>query len=179
MRAIATFLVMTLFVSCSQSNREQVMTSMPYSSLGETLKSQYDRSNLQVEKRVKLDDKEETKVLSMDSIKWGKEISFLDEINPNRPEYVGAFVETIDPSKMQLKLKAEEKGALKQLIVEKNGEEIKRIVATIYEDKEIYSHKREVSIAFRDNLISKYLISGYQKMLFKDTIYFEIEGSIL
>lgn len=131
-------------------------------------------------KEVWLDGKSESKLLEMDSILWKKELSFLKEINPNTPEYVGAFERSsiINKNEIHLILNSDEKGELKKFSYTLEEETYSTIKATIHEDKEVYSHHREFDLSFEKGLLKSYEINGYQKIVLKDTIAFRIKGTL-
>ena len=150
-----------------------------YPDLDDLLKSQVSKlGDLRLQKEVWLDDESELKPLAMDSVSWKKELSFLEEINPNQPEYVGAFVKVIENGQTQLKLREGEKGSLKSLIYKKSEGSIIYIQATIHEDKDVYVHHQEIEVNFSGGLTTSYSIDGYQKIMMKDTIKFKIKGKI-
>lgn len=131
-----------------------------------------------LKKEVWLDGKNEVKMLDMDTTEWKKELSFLKEINPNTPEYVSAFRKVENESEIQLKLSSGEKGELKMLTYSLNDDGFTIIKATIHEEKEVYVHHRDFDLSFEKGLLKSYEITGYQKIVLKDTIEFKIVGSI-
>lgn len=135
-------------------------------------------SSNKLEKEVWLDGKSESKTLDMDTTLWKKELSFLKEINPNTPEYVGAFEKTETDSAIHLILKSNEKGELKRVSYSMEGKNYSNIKAIIHEDKEVYSHHREFKINLENGLLKNYEITGYQKIVLKDTIQFRIIGVV-
>ncbi len=129
-------------------------------------------------KEVSLEGTREMKELEMDSALWGKELSFLEEINPNRPEYAGVFIENTDGGNLKLVLGEGERGSLQQVNYELLNNEIQKISAVIYEEKGIYVHSKNIEVKLSEGRITDFLIQGYQKIIFKDTISFWIEGRI-
>lgn len=132
-----------------------------------------------VEKTVTLGDESEFNQLKFDSTEWGKELDFLEEINPNQREYIGAFSKSETGSSINLKLNKGEKGALKSLTYSIINKQYQYINASLHENKDVYIHHREIAMKFKDGLLSSYKIDGYQKMLFKDTVRFGISGEVL
>ena len=114
----------------------------------------------------------------MDSSAWASELSFMKEIFPNKPEYVGVFDRFSNGNKVTLLLKAGEPGILKRLEIS-NSETSSEITATVHEDKDVYVHHREVNIKLNSGIIQSFDIQGYQKMLLNDTVWFAISGVIL
>lgn len=146
-----------------------------YPDFEELMKDQVDLlGNTKITKEVRLERQNEVKVMEMDSTAWASELSFLKEINPNQPEYVGVF-ETSEESNYQiLRLKSEESGALKQVKYAKSGAIYEKILATFHEDKDVYVHHRNIEMNFDEGILHSLKIDGYQKMMFRDTVRFSI-----
>lgn len=130
--------------------------------------------NKKMRKEVWLDGKSEIQVLNMDSTSWAKELSFLKEINPNQPEYVGAFEKVGDDISQTLTLSPGEKGTLKKTTFSRDTEGFSQISATFHEDKDIYIHHREIDLKFENGILKSLKVDGYQKIMFKDTTRFRI-----
>ncbi|MEP1096807.1 MAG: hypothetical protein ABJG78_16945 [Cyclobacteriaceae bacterium] len=132
-----------------------------------------------LDKQVWLDGKNESKQLQMDSLSWATELSFLKEINPNQPEYVGAFDKEESEDLIVLILGEKESGSLNSFSFTSEKGGITSIKATIHEDKDVYVHHRDINLTLTEGSISRYQIDGYQKIMLKDTIRFRILGSIV
>lgn len=128
-----------------------------------------------IQKEVSLGDLTEVKDLEMDSIKWAQELSFLKEVNPNQPEYVGAFNKSEEGDLKVLTLKEGESGALKKVKYSVTESEYQSIYITLHEDKDVYMHHRDITMDFEKGRLSKMEIEGYQKMMFKDTVKFKVK----
>lgn len=135
-------------------------------------------NNSRAKKEVWLDGKREFKVMEMDSASWAKELSFLKEINPSQPEYVGALMKSGDELNQTLTLAKGERGVLKATSYSRSDVGYIQINAELHEDKDVYVHHRNISMKFEDGLVSEIAIDGYQKMMFKDTVRFRINVSV-
>lgn len=171
-------MVLVTLAGCQKLRPEQV--SIPeYPDLNAFYKDQVKRlGSSSVEKSVSLDDQKETQLLEMDSVGWAEELSFIREMNPNQPEYVGAFKSNTSESRWSLQLKEGESGILKKLVFYPNKKQPSNISATIHEDKDVYVHHREVSISLENDKIISFVLEGYQKMMFKDTVRFSIHAEV-
>ncbi|MEO9482819.1 MAG: hypothetical protein ABJG47_05210 [Ekhidna sp.] len=168
------FIILIVASSCQKLKPESVSIS-DYPDYEELMIDQVELlANTKIRKEVWLDGKSEIQVLSMDSTSWMKELSFLKEINPNRPEYAGAFEKVEDQLNQTLVLKEGEKGALKKTTFSKDASYFLQINATFHEDKDLYIHHREIALAFENGVLNSLHIAGYQKMMFKDTVKFRI-----
>lgn len=166
--------LLLVLASCQKLKPESV--SIPeYPDFENLIKKQADLlGNTRIKKTVRLEGQREIQVLDMDSAKWVDELSFLKEINPNQPEYVGAFTKETDGNQTLLTLGPDEKGELKKVSYVKIGDIYSAINATFHEDKDVYVHHRDINVTFRNGLIQSVEINGYQKMMLKDTVRFGI-----
>jgi len=131
-----------------------------------------------LQKEVTLGEKTETSSFAMDTAKWKSELDFLEEINPCKPEYVGVYEVVKNDQSLQLTLGPKEKSVLTELNILYQDEDYARISASIHEDKDVYTHHRDIKVVFRNALISSWTIQGYQKMMLSDTVRFGISGSV-
>ena len=171
-------LILAGFVCCQNLQPDSI--ELPeYPDLGRLLIEQCNKlQDRSMTKEVMLGGETETLTLTIDSIRWKKELSFLEEINPRKPEYVGVYEVTEDANELTLKLGNGEKAVLKWLSIQSDETGNKKISATIHESKEIFTHHREVELTLSDGLISEWRIDGYHKMLISDTVRFRIIGSV-
>ncbi|MBC6409994.1 MAG: hypothetical protein GDA42_05985 [Ekhidna sp.] len=129
-------------------------------------------------KKASLDSESEKRTFSMDSTEWKDELSFLAEINPDQPEYTGVFDVEESNEVIRLKLKESENSILKKLVITLSGDDYQSISAILHEDKDVYTHHRELLILLDNGLISSFEMSGYRKMVFRDTVWFGIKGIV-
>lgn len=178
MKKAITILSLLTFIGCSHLKPEHISIT-EYSALGDLLSKQNKLTASQLKKEVALDGIQETKTLKMDTALWKDELSFLVEIDPNRPEYVGAFNESKTGNQTTLTLKPEEKGSLKQIVYRTTKGEITSVNAITHEDKDVYVHHQSITTEFKDEKLISYSINGYQKILMKDTVFFRLKGVVI
>jgi hypothetical protein len=135
-----------------------------------------------VVKKVKLNDKTESLNLVSDASFWKSELSVFSELEINKNSLIGAY-NTLSTGEFQLtfdrkvdenrgadlvKIKRSESGALLQLS------------GTIRAVNYLYSSEQVLVLGFNENsgLIENYSFSGFQKLISKDTVFFEIEGTV-
>ena len=166
-----------LLTACVE--RPQVDTAQfeQYADIAVYITEQASNFNTQgLEKRVILNGEEETKTLKMDADLWNKELSFLEDIDPSKSEYVGAFDISESNATKTLTLKTGEKGILKSISYNFLTETIQ---ATVLEEKDIYVYAKEITLRFDEGTLQTYNIEGYQKMLMSDTVFFSLRGEVL
>ncbi|MEM7297007.1 MAG: hypothetical protein AAF391_01940 [Bacteroidota bacterium] len=171
-------LALVALVGCKKIKPESI--SIPeYPDLDAFYQDQVIRlDNSSLEKEVSLGGKIEVNTFQMDTSVWKDELSFLEEINPNKSEYLGSFSIAEKGNLVAYTLKEGEKGVLKQLSILSESGEYQFIKGTIHEDKDVYTHHRDIEINLADGVIQSFTIDGYQKMMFKDTVLFGIKGKV-
>lgn len=173
------FLWLIISLSACQKLRPEKIILPDYPDLEDVYISQYRMlGERPLEKEVMLDASKEVNSFEMDSSTWKDELSFLLEINPNKPEFIGVYNVTDEENKAVLRLIDGEINDLKYIHIEYSDDDFLNIEATIHEDKDVYTHHREIEVFFEDGLIKSWTISGYQKMMFKDTVWFGIVGKV-
>ena len=136
-------LILTTFISGCQKLKPESVAIREYPDLKQLMIDQADLlDGRSVEKTVSLDAEKEVNQLVLDSAKWIKELDFLEEINPNQPEYVGSFEKTVEGGEISLLLKEAEKSELKSLVYSLSGDQFQYIKASFHEDKDVYIHHR-------------------------------------
>ena len=179
MKQTAALLLVILITSCQQLRPDSVAVPN-YPDVNQIYTDQIQKlHNKRLIKEISLDFKNETDTFLMDSTDWKNELSFLAEIDPNQPEYVGVFDVSERNEVISLNLKEGENGILKKLVITISGDDDQSISAVTDEGKDIYTHHREFRVQFDSGLIRFYEISGYQKMILKDTVWFGIKGSVI
>ena len=128
----------------------------------------------EVKKVVSLDGNLEERIMQMDSGIWVEELSFMKEVNPNQPEYVGAFEKSSSNGFEILTLGSGESGSVLLVKYAKTDVSYSNIEVTLHEDKDVYVHHRNVQLFFEGGVLNRAMIDGYQKVMFKDTIRFSI-----
>lgn len=173
------FILTTLFFVGCQKLKPKEISIPEYPDLQVLSEEQANLlSTLQLKKTVHLNEEREEKTFQMDTSKWKKELSFLDELNPNRPEYVGVFEVEEMENVIKLNLKEGESGILKNLVITKVKGQYVRISGTIHENRDVYICHKDTEVLFKSGLIHVWKILGYQKMMFNDTVNFKIFGQI-
>lgn len=175
-----SILLLILALGSCQKLRPAQTTIADYPDLSVIHADQYRTlANSSLMKEVSMGPDGETKQFEMDTSRWKKELSFMLEMNPSQPEYLGAFERSEEGSSTKLVLKEGESGILKELVLRSSNSGYTSILATIHEDKDIFTHHRDIEIIFENGLISQFEITGYQKVLLKDTIEFKIAGQVI
>lgn len=134
--------------------------------------------NFQIEKTVLMDDTSETKIMTLDSAGWIRELNFLDQLNINQPRLVGAYDSLMDGSVIKYTPKFNSELPIRFLEIEKNNKELLSISGKLVEKNDIYETSMEATLNFKNNLLDSYIINGYQKLILKDSVFYEIKASV-
>ncbi len=134
--------------------------------------------DVKLEKSVFISGQTESMTLSPDSTGWVDQFDLLTDFSPSIPAYVGAFVVSKTEQEESYKIKENQRSPLKSFSIRENAGE-KIITAELLENKGIYTDYKQMKIILRNELLEAYSISGYQKMMLKDTIRYTIEAKVI
>jgi maltodextrin utilization protein YvdJ len=139
--------------------------------------------SLWVEKKIYLDGRRQE--ISTDSINWTKELALFREADLNSPSLVSSYDIKEDKQARTLSYLAKE-DRLKvreiQLVLGGDGsieniniEEVKIVYA---ENNPLYEISRKMSMKIKNGQLYAYTIQGFQKVVLKDSMVYEINGVI-
>jgi len=137
-------------------------------------------------KTTRIDGDEESLSLQLDSSGWAREMEIFFDVDINEPILRDAYLRKDENLGDSLRLESYEAKAGKNAEIEylkifynRDSDVPQRITAVFTEKNALYDSKRLLKLEFdqrRDlNILSGYSIEGVQKMLLKDSIYYEIE----
>lgn len=167
-------------ISASKENEKR------YFDLASFIQKQIDllsNQSLWIEKKIYLDGKQQE--ISTDSINWAKELALFKEADLNSPSLVGNYDIKEDKQARTLTYLAKE-DRLKvreiQLVLggdrnieNINIEEVKIVYA---ENNQLYEISRKMNMKIKNGQLHAYTIQGFQKVVFKDSMVYEINGII-
>ena len=144
MKYLTLVIFLALSLSGCQSFEPASNVRSEYPDIAQVLEKQTSGFfSINLKKEVWLDGKTEIQTLVLDTLTWKKELSFLKEIDPSLPEYVGAFSSTVVQDTTHLVLREGERGSLQKFSYVNENDELSSLSATIHEDKDVYVHHRE------------------------------------
>ncbi|GAB4187597.1 MAG: hypothetical protein OHK0057_24050 [Thermoflexibacter sp.] len=157
-----------------------------YFDLASFVQEQVDKlsnQSLLVEKKIYLDGKQQE--IFSDSINWAKELALFREADLNSPSLVGSYDIKEDKQARTLSYLAKEDRLRVreiQLVLGGDGsieniniEEVKIVYA---ENNQLYEISRKMSMKVKNEQLHAYTIQGFQKVIFKDSMVYEINGII-
>lgn len=129
-------------------------------------------------KTVVMDGTTEQQTESPDTAGWKEEFIIIRDFNLNKSYYVGAYTTKALDHGYRYELVANNKAPVLVFEVLKTDGDITSITATYFEDKTIYQHKRKLRLDFDGSALKGYSITGFQKMVMKDTVNYSISGEV-
>ncbi|MEQ9304185.1 MAG: hypothetical protein RJQ14_09740 [Marinoscillum sp.] len=166
--------------ACEQTTKSKVKLDAYFD-----LDSLLDQQILQLNERgvtllktVTMDGMAENRTESPDTSGWNEEFIIIRDFNLNKAYYVGSYARLDLEDGFEYHLEDDIKAPVSSFRVTERDGSLAEIQASYFEDKTIFQHKRDLKITFVNQLIKTYQISGYQKMVMKDTIFYTISGEI-
>ncbi len=136
----------------------------------------------QIQKTATIDDQQESKILEFDSMSWARELDAVSGLNLNLPRYVGAIETKEEGNKVIYTPKAGQNLMFRgmELQFDDSGS-LLSVSGEILDDRAelIYTTTQTISLEFEAGLLTKYQVSGFQKMIMNDTTWFEVKGEII
>jgi len=149
--------------------------------LDSLLKSQVQVLNgKKLEKKVAIKGKEEKLLLVPDSTDIASDLKVFSDLNLDQAKYNGAY-DIINGDNTIVYQRKGKKGPQKVTVTRNNARQITTIEGQYDESNMVFDSSRKYLLQFDNstNLIQSYQFSGYQKLIFNDTVYFDIKGKFL
>lgn len=184
---IAVFLLLTVFIGGCESSLSERKIRTYYDIEGLFRAQAKLLQGKTIVKAASIDDAKEEKQLKFDSTSWTKELSMFVGMDINKTALVGAFEEgQSSTGNGQIITYTKKEGAETGVQwIKLEQDESGNVVAFSGEFEEqnaLYQNQRELFATFSVNngasTISSYRITGYQKILMKDTVNYHIEAAI-
>jgi hypothetical protein len=188
MKYVSYILVLCISFACSKLEPVDVEAYYDVDSL---MNAQYEllaTSGAKIRKYSTVNQHTDTTVITPDSAQWMSELNVFKKANINKPLLRGEY---------EVSRKAEDKGEVitytalkpedvyvKSLKIYKNSElKLRKIEALVAEENPVYGSQRKLNLWFSlhndREVISKYEITGKQKMILKDTVSLDLVSEIL
>jgi hypothetical protein len=140
------------------------------------------------EKSASIDGLTETKTLKFDSLEWTKELSMFINMDINKAVLVGGFSEekanSSDGSSVLYKKKPEVESGVQWMKLDYDSRgNVVAFSGRFEEENALYQNSRELFATFAAQkgvpTLESYRIKGFQKILMKDTVNYQIEAKAL
>ncbi len=182
-----TLLVCLIAMQCDGNRQEPINK---YFNIQEFIDKQVavlQAQDAQLVKALKIDGKSESQSITrLDSVQWEKEFKIVREHDINKPVLVDAYSieETVteDGRKhiVYILIDSSQSGILNMKISIDARGMVTSWKSIFSEENILYSNLREISMSFLPNreLMSGYAIHGYHKLMFSDTVYYQLQSVI-
>lgn len=190
MKNILILFVLIGSASCQVKPDKAVSVYFDTDSLMKQQKQILYEKKASIYKRAKVEGRSSEGTVEPDSLdSWTREFQMLEKININKSALEGSYeVREYDDPHSNLKIK-EYSGIEDDLEVPylklyylNTPDNLRIIEAAYVENNPIYHSKRDLKFVFNDftgsSLLHKYTIKGAQKMIFKDSVKFEIKAEV-
>lgn len=178
-----------LVAGCVKKNQQVDSPYLDFDSLINAQIVALTKAKSTLTKSVLLDGKSDRSVLAMDSTLLAQELDVFRQLDViNKPLYRDAYEISDGEKDIQSNLiirtyRAKKKTAIPyvKIYYQNNFSRIKKIESGIQDTNSLYATNRSFQLEFDDAhgalLLSKYKLTGGQKMILSDTVLFTIEGS--
>ena len=182
-----TLLVCLITMQCTGDRQESINK---YFNIQEFIDKQVavlQTQDAQLVKTLKIDGKSESQSITrLDSVQWEKEFRIVREHDINKPVLFDAYSieETVTEDGYKhivyMLIDNSQSGILNMEInIDARGM-VTSWKSIFSEENVLYSNLREISMSFLPNreLMSGYAIHGYHKLMFSDTVYYQLQSVI-
>lgn len=185
---LGVLLLGVLFLSCESEIGRKVQPTGVYYDVAGFLDQQLiwlDSLGPDVEKVVEADGIKEVQKIALDSAGWAKELEVFYRVDINDPILRDAYEkrQTEENGDKIITYRAKEKDAKVQwLKISYHNLAVAHIESCILEDNVLYKAKSSIQLNFdvdhEPPLLMRYAIQQSQKILFKDTVFYSVEGRL-
>ncbi len=178
------FLILIGLVFACESVKPEKIVSVDYVKLDSILDEQIQKlanESISFDKEVVIDNNKELQVIQLDTSGWRDEFSIIRDLDLNVPNYVGAFDIQEGDNFIQYYRSDGQDVPIEYVEYQfREDGSLKSIKGSFMDDKArlIYSVYREYELNFDSGLLQAYRITGFQKMMLKDTTRFEVKATI-
>lgn len=169
-----------LITSCSELKPDKigVVTYFDVDSLTNHQVEILSSKNFTLNKTVMIDGKSESKSITPDSADWERELRFLRQLNINKPRLIGAYDSLVKSSSVRYIPKFDSEIPIRYLEVKKENGIVTTLSGKLVEKNDIYETSLEATLQFDESSLSTYSVNGYQKIVLKDSVFYNIRGKI-
>ncbi len=137
----------------------------------------------QVKKKIFLDG--QTDQITSDTLNWEKELALFREADINSPSLRDSYEisedkirHTLTYTAKESKLKVKEIKLVFDEQSHTNSVSVRQVKIFFSEDNQLYEIQRDLSMELKNNLLSAYSIKGFQKVILKDSLIYEISATL-
>jgi hypothetical protein len=189
LRFIFSLISIIILVSCNQTSLKYDKAYFDFDSLINSQVTSLAKTNASLSKTVLLDGKSDQATMRIDSAILAHELDVFRQLDLiNKPLYRDAYEitdgEKDSRSNLLVRTYRSKKGSPVPFVnfyYQKDFLHLKKIESYYIENNTLYSTKRKLQLEFDDTsghlLLSRYELTGTQKMILSDSVKFSIAGS--
>ncbi len=181
-------LLSTMLTACESEVGKKVQSTGVYYDVAGFLDQQLqwlDSLGPKVEKVVEAEGVKELKKITLDSLGWAKELAVFYRADINDPILRDAYEKDQsegDANKTITYIAKEASAKVQWLKISYHNQAVEHIAARIQEDNILYKSKSKIELDFdpaqEPPLLMRYAIQQSQKILFRDTVLYSVEGQL-
>jgi hypothetical protein len=183
MRWITLIIVSLFFIGCQVPENSQNFEVKSFISLDSIMTAQKQQLvGKMLEKSVQIGEDQEVILLEMDTVFFTKEWSFLSDFELNKPGFVGGIEVTKNDSLIKYNKKPGQSFLFDYMTIGFDSNHQIAWIEGAYTDTQaevIYGSARKFKFLFSNGQMNQYDIQGYQKIILRDTVFFEITGKVM
>lgn len=176
---VSTILVLGL-LACDHSVQQNARGSS-YFDLESILDQQFEllvSRDMKISKEVFIDGQSEVIEVIPDSSIWKSELLVFEPFDPGKDRYTNAFqVTEFEDKTIRYEKLPDENQSLRWVEVFQEEGDL-RFRAEILEEASIYTTRKTVELVVEAGILKSYSLQGFQKMLLRDTAYFQLEATV-
>ena len=176
-KIIGLLIFCALISACNEEVKEN--QTKKYFDLKGLIESQIkilNKQKLIVQKSILIAEKAEIQVVK--TIDWAKELALFIQADLNKPAFIQSYQVDSSSKGVKYTLKKTEKLPVKFLNITNVGTDGINIEALVNNDNYLYQTERHLKLSLKNNQVTDYQISGYQKIVFGEKKNFKINGII-
>lgn len=176
-----TCLISIIILSClaCEAPVDQKSTS-GYFDLEELLEAQVEnlgKATLKSEKLIEINEATDRIDMDFDAVQLKEELSIFAPFDPGQSRYRNAFDVSESNGVTTYTRKEGVNQSLRWVTIARHAS-LLEVSAEIIEETSIYTNQKKMSLTLESDQIKSFSLIGYQKMLFKDTAFFEMRVTI-
>jgi ABC-type uncharacterized transport system auxiliary subunit len=176
-KIISLLIFCALLSACNEEVKEN--QTKKYFDLKGLIERQIKTLNKQkpvVQKTILMSENSENQVVK--TIDWAKELELFIQADLNKPAFIQSYQVDSSSTGVKYTLKETENLPVKYLNITKVGADEMNIEALVNNENYLYETERHLKLSLKNNQVTDYQISGFQKIVFGDKKNFKINGVI-
>ena len=187
MRGITVSTIIVFFLAgCSSSRENNIDKYFDVTGFINQQVAMLLEKEVQLHKTVQFGDQSETLTITgLDSAQWHKEFRIFKEHDINKPVLLDAYNEDLGMTEQGNRftsyslIDSTGSGVLKMEIIYNSADQVSGWSSSFQEENLLYCNFRELTLTTsNEGILEAYQVRGYHKLMFKDTVHYQLEVDI-